>query len=399
MTNQHTTRTQRLSRVRTDERGASLFVITGSMFSFIAATMLAIDVGLVMTARAQAQRAADAGALAGATALVFNSFDDRTPTGPAVTSAINTAKDNDVVGEEPSVTPEDVTFPPNPVTGQNDLVEVTVHRTNARFNPISLLMARTFKIDTANITATARATAAPAGAATCVLPLTIPDKWIENQTGPWDPEDSFDKYEMKGGKHNSGPPLPNPDIYIPPGTSGATGYNPHSDKGLQLVLKASNDTKVAPSMYNAWDIPGSVGGDDYRENISGCNPHLIKKNEMMKPENGNMEGPTTQGGNDLIDQDPYAEWDNDCKCVKNSAFRQSPRIRILPLYDPVVYAESKQTGKANPDLKVVNYLGVFIEDVNGGGEVIGRITPIIGKLENTGGPPVGAFAQYIMLVK
>ena len=40
------------------------------MMAFLSASMLAIDVGMLMTARNQAQNSADAGALAGATALV-----------------------------------------------------------------------------------------------------------------------------------------------------------------------------------------------------------------------------------------------------------------------------------------------------------------------------------------
>ena len=46
--------------------------------AFLSASMLAIDVGMLMTSRSQAQNSADAGALAGATALVFNNYDDRT---------------------------------------------------------------------------------------------------------------------------------------------------------------------------------------------------------------------------------------------------------------------------------------------------------------------------------
>jgi len=399
MTNKHTTTRQRLDRVRTDERGISLLFVAGSIFAFFAASMLAIDVGLFLTARTQAQRAADAGALAGATALVYNSFTDHSATGPAVQSAVNTAKANLVVGEEASVTPADVSFPLNPSTGQNDLVEVTVYRSSARANPITLLMAQIFGIDTANITATARATAAPAGAATCVLPLTVPDKWIENQTGPWTPDDTFDIYETQGAHQNKGGPLPNPDVYIAPGNPGATGYNPHIDKGLQLVIKANNANKVAPSMYNPWDIPGSVGGSDYSDNISVCNTHIVEKGDKMTPENGNMQGPTHQGVDELIAQDPTAHWDNSCKCVKDSAYRMSSRVRIMPLYNPVLYADGQHTGKSKPELEVVNYLGVFVESVNGAGDVTGRITPIIGKIVNYGSPPVGSFAQAIMLVK
>jgi hypothetical protein len=71
------------------------------------------------------------------------------------------------------------------------------------------------------------------------------------------------------------------------------------------------------------------------------------------------------------------------------------------LYDPVKYTEGQHTGKSQPDLTVVNYLGFFVEEVNGGGEVIGRIAPITGRVTNpgAGGPPIGGFAQAIMLVK
>ena len=96
-----------------------------------------------------------------------------------MSGAINSARANYVAGERTSVIPTDVTFPMNPDTGQADLVEVTVYRTAARSNPVSTLIADIFGISTADIRATATATAAPADSMTCVLPFTIPDKWIE----------------------------------------------------------------------------------------------------------------------------------------------------------------------------------------------------------------------------
>ncbi len=47
----------------------------------------------------------------------------------------------------------------------------------------------------------------------------------------------------------------------------------------------------------------------------------------------------------------------------------------------------------------MNYLGFFVESVTGGGEVTGRIHPISGKLRDATKPPIGAFAQAILLVK
>ena len=65
-----------------DEAGMSYVFIGLGMMAFLSASMLAIDVGMLMTARNQAQNSADAGALAGATALVLRqlhrSFAERT---------------------------------------------------------------------------------------------------------------------------------------------------------------------------------------------------------------------------------------------------------------------------------------------------------------------------------
>ena len=55
----------------------SLVFVGLGLMAFLSASMLAIDVGMLMTARNQAQNSADAGALAGATALLFDNYDDR----------------------------------------------------------------------------------------------------------------------------------------------------------------------------------------------------------------------------------------------------------------------------------------------------------------------------------
>jgi len=403
MANTHTRRRRPSRRLLHDERGMSFVFISLAFMAFVAVSVLAIDVGMLLTARSQAQNSADAGALAGATALAFNSFTDQSASGPAVTSAIGAAQANLVASQSPSVTPPDVTFPLDPVTGQSDMVQVTAYRTAARSNAIPTLIAQLFGTTSVDVTATARAAAMPANAEDCVLPFTIPDKWIEKQCAteicPWDPSDTFEMYQTQGGKQNTGAPLANPDIYIPPGTPDATGFNPTTDKGIQMVLKPNNQNKVAPSMYNPWDLPGSVGGSDYSNNISGCNSNRVLIGLTMTPENGNMVGPTQQGTQGLVALDPGAYWDTICNCVKGSQFATSPRIRVLPLYDPTVYASGQQTGKSGPQLQVVNYLGFFVEDVNGSGSITGRITPITGKYIPNGPPAIGGFARAIILVQ
>jgi Flp pilus assembly protein TadG len=94
-----------------DETGMSMVFISVGFLAFFAATTLAIDVGMFMTARTQAQNSADAAALAGATALVYNNYDDRSATGPAVQSALSTGVANKVMGVAVDVQSSDVTFP------------------------------------------------------------------------------------------------------------------------------------------------------------------------------------------------------------------------------------------------------------------------------------------------
>lgn len=380
----------RISHLRRDERGVTLIVVGAGFMALMAATTLAIDVGMFMTARSQAQNSADSGALAGAVALVFNDFDNRTSSGPAVQSAIGAALANQVVRGNVSVTAADVTFPAGP--SGNNRVQVTVRRTAQRSNPVPTLIGPFFGVPTVDIMATATAEASPANAETCVMPFTIPDKWTERQTGSWDPNDDFNLYDTKGK------PLANPDVYIPPGQPGSTGYSPTTDRGLQLVLKTNNQNKTAPSFYNPWDLPGSTGASDYRNNIANCNTNIVAMGDPMNAEPGNMVGPTAQGTADLVAKDPNAYWDTVCSCVKGSAFGKSPRVAVVPLYDPAYYESGKHNGN-NASLRVANYLGFFIEGMQGQ-QVVGRITPISGLVKGGGGPiPTGAFPMAIRLVQ
>lgn len=372
---------------RQDERGMTLVMVGVGMAAFLAATMLSVDVGQLMVARTQSQAAADSGALAGAVALAYDDFNDRSATGPAVRNAIaaGTSAQNKVMNQTASVIPADVTFP------AIDKVRVNVYRSAQRGNPISMFIGPMFGRPYVDVGAVATAEVIPANAMTCVMPFTIPDKWIEMQTGPWDPTDTFDAFD------NRGRPLANPDIYHPATQSNYTGYDPVRDRGTLLTLKAGTGNNIAPSFYFAWAIPGSMGAADYRWNIGNCNTTVMGFNDLITAEPGNMVGPTRQGMDDLIARDPSAYWDTANNRVV-STIHPSPRIVALPLFDPVYYDSGRQNGR-NADLKVVNYMGFFVERMQGN-DVVGRITPIGGLFKGNGGPaPVGAFAKVIVLVE
>jgi Putative Flp pilus-assembly TadE/G-like len=373
----------RFRHLRHDERGMSFAFVGIGFFAFLSATTLAIDVGMFMAARNQAQNSADAGAMAGAIALAFNSFTDRTPTGPAVQAAMSGAKANVVIGEQVSIDPPDVTFPNDPF-GQPTRVKVWVYRTTARNNPVQTLMGKLFGLNTVDIGATATAEAAPANAETCVKPFTLPDKWIESTPGGFIPDTS----EFDIGQ----------DVYRDATHTDATGYS-YEDTGTLLRLKADNGSKPAPSMYQTWSMGGITGSDWYRENIATCNHDVLTIGYPMVAEPGMQMGPTKQGMQDLIDKDPDARWDTGCNCVMRNGVKvgKSDRIVIIPLYDPYKYENGKQNGR-NADIYIGNYLGFFIEQMQGN-EVVGRICPIGGLYVGGAGPTPGAFPVVIRLVE
>jgi len=387
---------KRLQHLRHGERGIATIYVGVGFMAFMAVSTLAIDVGMFMTARAQAQNSADAGALAGAIALVYNDYNNRTPSGPAVQNALAAARINQVMSGQVDVQAADVTFPNDP-NGLNDRVRVFVYRTAARNNPIPTLIGPIFGVRTVDVIAMATAEASPATSVTCVKPFTIPDKWREMQTGPWDPEDSFDLYDNRGND------LPNPDVYNGDLSSpDYTGYNQERDKGTELMIRAGTGNNIAPSFYFSWAMPGGTGGSFYRDNIAGCNHTFIQpgSHPEITQEPGNMEGPTTQGIDDLIAQDPNAYWEDKpgCNCVKGSNYKISPRVFPIPVFDPVFYMDGKHNGR-NASLKVANVIGFFATRRQGN-NVYGKITPITGIVDRAAGPaPQGSFARAIRLVE
>jgi Flp pilus assembly protein TadG len=392
---------RRVQRAVRDEAGMSLVFVGMGLMAFLSASMLAIDVGMLMTARNQAQNSADAGALAGATALLYDSYDDHTSGGPAVTSAITAGLANQVMGSNVSVTPADVQFLPDS-TGEVNRVRVTVYRRASRGNPLSTLIARYFGMPTADIAAIATAEASPANAMTCVKPFTIPDKWKEiGSDAPWNGDSEYDAF------NNKGDPLPvsEADVYIPayyPGTRTPnpeySGYNNVKNKGQPLVLRAATGNNINTSFYYSLSMTDDMGGDDYRWNIANCNKSIYKWGDALVQEPGAMEGPTVQGAEELVARDPDARWDNGTGTVVGSQFgTHSPRVFPIPLYDPQYYDDGKRNGR-NASLVTANWIGFFLESVVGNG-IYGRIIPIAGIRDKNGPQGSAAFPLAIRLVQ
>jgi hypothetical protein len=378
-----------LNRLHRDERGMSLVFVGVGFMAFLAAATLAIDVGMFMTARTQAQTAADAAAMAGAVALASDDYDNRSSSGPAVQSALVAARQNQVMASQVDVSPADVTFPLSPA-GLNNRVHVEVHRTAASgvcqgcSGAVQTLFGGLFGVASVDINATATAEAAPTASVQCAKPFIIPDRWIE-QTG------NANWFDLVDSHNNL---LPSPDVYRPVTSSNPTGYT-HDDIGTPMMLRAGTGNNIQPSFYYSWSMQGVTGGSEYDWNIANCNTSIVSIGDLLLMEPGSMVGPTNSGLDLLIARDPNAHWDGQ-RVVSNQ--HPSPRVAIIPLYDPVYYATGVQQGR-NTDLKVANFLGFFME-YRSGNNVYGRITPVAGVVSPPGVPvPAGAFPTVIRLVE
>jgi hypothetical protein len=374
----------RLTRIHRDERGMSYVFVGVGFMAFLVTTTLAMDVGMFMTARSQAQNAADSSALAGALALGFDDYNNRSASGPAVQNAITASAAHQIMGESVTITPADVTFPLGP-TGMNNRVRVHVMR-----NSMPTLMGRYFGVQQVDIEAVATAEASPANAMTCVKPFIIPDRWVERQDPPWDPDDTFEMFDSRGN------PLPDADLYIPASEPGYAGYNQESDRGRRLVIRAGSGESIRPTFYFSLAIADITGGDEYRWNIDNCNTTVITIGDIVIQEPGNMVGPTIQGAEGLIARDPNAYWNEVTNNVVTT-LHPSPRVFPIPLYDPIYYTTQMMQGRF-ADFKVANYIGFFLESVQGN-EIHGRIIPISGIINSSGPIPAGAFHMKIRLVE
>jgi hypothetical protein len=242
----------------------------------------------------------------------------------------------------------DVDFP------ETDIVQVVTHRTAATNDPLRLFFRQVVDPvvgNRADVTAVAAAQAFDVCAARCLKPWAIPDRWNDADAD---------------GEYDLGEPY-DPEV---------TGYAAPQDVGLQITLKVGNpQSTIAPGLffpvnYPPLNYPGEnplTGADWYREWIGDCEPYPVEIGDHLQVEPGNMVGPTKQGMDNLIALDPGAYWDSTHNVVAGSAFATSPRICLVPLFDPTLPPESGRNW-----VTVTRIGAFFVEETGPGGEVTGR---------------------------
>ena len=301
-------------------------------------------------------------------------------------------------------------------------------------NPLPVFFSSLIGVADQGVKATATAQIVSSNAAACVLPFGIPDYWQEardDEAGTpavddtftvavfpddndpedglgndeWDLDDTYDHHDSGDTPYAAGP-YDTYDVSI--------GYTLDEHHGMRVLLKAGNpgDAINPGHFFPITLVPGETGASVYRSNISGCNENATFEMPYNLPnEPGNMIGPTRQGVEGVIAQDPDAFWDTSYQgpsgrwgaiagtgcspnCATPSGF--SPRLRPLPMFNPHAYDAGREAGRL--DVFLTRFAGFFIEEMVGN-DVRGflSIAPAV-----AGGGPLddeSAFLRTVILVR
>lgn len=437
-----------------NERGATAAFVAVCIAGLLGMGALAVDMGMLLKTHSDAQRTADAAALAGASAFLNKKPEDAIA--DAYTRAIEYAGRNTVGRTKIDTTGQNV-FGKNGNTyvdfaeGQVQVIpaeeKVRVIVTRAA---VGTWFGRILGKRMVNVSAKAAAIADNWGTGKCVKPFAFPDYWDDRDDdidpanrlldlGPgqgkggeewgWDAGagDTYKRWQDPNSGANQwtglGSSFRNNSVYK---DDSKTGTKYWDDYGRPVVLKKSNPQQtMAPSFFQPWVLPGSSpGAADYRKNIAECSPVSINLNQEYttdptadtssydnKP--GNMIGPTKQGMEDLIAKDPDACWaplpdpihsgwtsgevrklDASGKCtVAYPEWEASPRVALVPLMDPSLADNGKTKLKFN------NLAMIFIEDQKGRHDPVVARFLYFAKGSGPEGPATGPLLKKIRLVE
>jgi len=411
-----------LAGARRGQRGATLIMVALSLVILLGISALAIDLVSLYVARSEAQRAADAAALAGAEMFVKSGFTVGLVTQANVQNlardaAVAAGNKNLVGSQNPNILSGDVTFDFS--KAGDPRITVVVQRTAARDNPMPTFFAKILGKTTADVSAQATAEAynpssgGPPVGTKCLKPWILPNcdpshanPLLANPNCAPAVADYF--YNATLCANTSSPGICYPGSVSNGGIIGQT-----------LLLKPGQPSNApAPSQFYPVDLPsgttpalcpgsGAVscnsvgtgtggGGSLYRDNIACCNTNnIVCGNVAVNWETGNMQGPTAQGteclihasgqganqGQDTINTGatPFSMTggsNNPNPALQGvSGITSSDSLVTLPLYDGTTPCPGQSCGSS---VQIVGFLQVFVQQVSNQGDVTAVVTGISG---------------------
>jgi hypothetical protein len=397
-----------------EERGVTLVLMALMLFLALGMSALAIDYGMIKSAKAEAQRAMDAAALAGASAFLISDPDANIPH-IADSLAHDFANKHDVHRM-------DITDPE--VTVVVDVPHTTV--TASYISPgIPLWFASIFGTSTMGITALAAAHVEATNLAACVKPVAIPDMWnnkahvksgkeIEDLV----PDHAWGFKDKAGGvpggwdEGETEPWTYDPslgDSYAPAtdGYGSTARTDLVKDYGRQIMLMAiSSKDGAVSSYYYAWGHKSSDNSaSKLAERILG---NKCEEAETDTPydyvlTNGANVGPVSSAWDELINKDPDAHWNGTTVVGSNTGANwldQSPRVILVGMYNVGLY------GGSPPDniVRFNNIAKIWVEKRSCSGNGVCK-SPVTGRFlgfaggGSAPGSPVGNLVKRLVLVK
>lgn len=422
-----------------DERGSTLVMMAVTLFSMLALAALAIDLASLRDARSEAQRTADAVALAGASAFRDYPWVDETTSDEAQTRAIGIARLNMVRSDtidvrNPVATPSTyawgrVRVVETPQLTLNIIPDSQKVRAWVRHAGISTFFGGMLGVPYGHVQAKSAAWATNAGPeVNCLKPFVMPDMWWESDK---DEEDVNDNDYMEPS--TSGPgndqdgeswkfepeSIGGDDYYLPfdpsvtedpsrpqtgYGSGMRSGVGYPGDVGLPMLIKPQtgngNGNSAPERMGNAFwllDFDGQNG--NVREEIASlCATAQIGDPVPYLP--GGHTGGTKKGVEDLIDEDPNATWNQTDRVVENSDYAdwtQSPRVIIIGLISPEYWIADKKNTKPDEGSVFTNFARMFLLDVEGNDNV--QAIFLGAAPGGTGGPTGGTLVKLLQLIE
>ncbi len=415
-------------------RGATITIVAVSVGLILAMGAVTVDMGMLFKMRNDAQRTADAAALAGASAYLEQPGLDARDS--ARDRAFEYVDRNYVGGSKVDTDGKVLTINGNTwiITANEAKVEIApdIYRVRVTVTRPAApsWFGKILGVASTRIQAYAAAEATEAGGAKCVKPFALADPWEDADNDPngdrwWGDGEEWNYDPSKGDYYR-----PWDGVEFEPSTPYETGYGSvlrdpystyHRDYGRQMTMKPQNpsvDQMINPGHFFAWDMPedptqtttcgvggGGGGASAYSQNICSCNNTQVYTETPYPIKTGNMVHPTEVGVQDLVSQDPNAWWDPSLEdgrgAVAGSSWgnwRDSPRVIKVGLYDP---DQAYKSGKI--DIQFTNIGLLFIEEyvrVPGNGDEDRVTARFITFAEGSGPPgPGGPLAKVLRLVE
>jgi Flp pilus assembly protein TadG len=339
-------------RIESNQRGYVIVTVAGCIVMLLAFGALAVDLGMLYSARASSQRAADAAALAGA----FTFLVDPTSPQPATATnfALNAATNNKVLGVP--ITAAQVTTSVDLV---NHRVTVTITRSENTY------LAKIMSFNTVTDTVQAVAEASPtATAAVCVKPWFIPNT-VFSSSAPC-----------------TACTATPPEVLLTGDPPTATAYAT-SKYGTQISIKPQDPGgAIGSGQFYAIQFPADTGGSDYRDSIGTCKPNTVTCQRNYSVKTGNMVGPTKQGVEDLVGKPPRDTYVNigQYRWPDGNIHDTSHALVIAPIWDtcsfPGFCPGNQFPSGTGVTVTVKGFALIFLEGVSGN-DVVARLIRVL----------------------